>query len=46
MTEQNSLNKVPAVQQKLGEDPSAFLERIYQADRKYKDIDPQRLKIC
>ena len=32
---QESLNMVQAVQQKPTEDPSEFLERIYQVYRKY-----------
>ena len=32
---------VQAVQQKPTEDPLEFLERIYQAYRKYADLDPQ-----
>lgn len=31
---------VPSVQQKPNEDPSEFLERIYQAYSQYSDIDP------
>lgn len=38
---QKSLSMVQVVQQKPTEDSSEFLERIYQAYRKYTDLDPQ-----
>ena len=38
---QKSLNTVQAVQQEPTEDPSEFLERIFQVYRKYIDLDPQ-----
>lgn len=41
VTKKNSLDRVWAIQQKLDEDPADFLERIYQAFRKYTDIDPE-----
>ena len=36
----NTLNVVQGFQQKPDEDTSQFLERIYQAYRKYTDADP------
>ena len=36
-----SLNMTQAVQQKPNEDPSKFLERIYQAYKKPTDVDPE-----
>ena len=39
--EQRSLNLIQTLQQKPGKDPSEFLERIYQAYRKYADADPE-----
>ena len=38
---QRSLNVIQTLQQKADEDPSEFLERIYQAYRKYTDADPE-----
>ena len=32
---------IQAIQQKPNEDPSDFLERIYQACQKHNDADPQ-----
>ena len=38
---QKNLNKIQEIQQKTNEDPSEFLERIYQAYRHYTDADPE-----
>ena len=38
---QKSLNKIQEIQQKPNEDPSEFLERIYQTYRHYTDADPE-----
>lgn len=35
------MNKIQAIQKKPDEDPSEFLERIYQAYRCYTDADPE-----
>lgn len=36
-----SLNKVQKVQQGPVENPSTSLERVFETDRKYTDIDPE-----
>lgn len=36
-----SLNKIQDIRQELSQNPSAFLEPIHQAYRKYTDIDPE-----
>ena len=38
---QKSLNKIQEIKQKPNEDSSEFLERIYQAYRRYTDADPE-----
>ena len=38
---EKSLDMIQALQQKPNEDPSEFLEMIYQAYRKHTDADPQ-----
>lgn len=38
---QKSQNKIQAIQQKPCEDPSEFLEKIYQAYRHYTNTDPE-----
>ena len=38
---QKSLNKIKGIQQKPDEDPSEFLERLYQAYRQYIDTHPK-----
>ncbi|CAK6445561.1 unnamed protein product [Pipistrellus nathusii] len=41
VTKKNCPERVRAVQQKLDEDPEDFLQRLYQAYRKYTNIDPE-----
>lgn len=38
---QKNLNETQEIQQKTNEDPSAFLERVYQTYRHYTDADSE-----
>ena len=41
VTRQKRLNKIQEIKQKPNEDATEFLERIYQAYRRYTDADPE-----
>lgn len=44
LKQKKRLTKVKEIQQKLNDDPSEFLERIYQVYQKYTNDDPETLE--
>ena len=42
---QKSFNKIQEIKQKPNEDPSEFLEKIYQAYSHYIDADPENIRM-